>query len=77
MPTPETLLTDTGKDFLSKTFEELSQELEEQCATTFIFFRADEGEAGMFTRNPRMIEALKNYIAQGTDLAEEARNAGE
>jgi len=77
MTTPTTLMTDNGKDFLSRSFADLLDELKEQDAQSFTFFRADGGAAAMLTTNPRLIQAIRNYTELGTDLSEEASHAGD
>ncbi|SNS06027.1 hypothetical protein SAMN04488503_2502 [Humidesulfovibrio mexicanus] len=76
MTAPETIKTDNGKSFLSKTFGELLGELNERGSGTLSFTRGDGGALALLTTDPRMIEILERLRELATPLHEEDDHAG-
>lgn len=72
MPTPETIKTDNGKSFLSRTFAELLDELKENCGSTTILIRHDGEAAALLTIDPNMIKAVRVFAERTATQSEEA-----
>lgn len=71
MTTPETIKTDNGKGFLSQTFAELLDKLEEDGGSTTILIRHDGEAAALLTKDPGMIKAVKNFVERTSQQREE------
>ncbi len=64
MPTPETIMTDNGKSFLSQTFGELLDEMKARDSSHFTLTRDDGGALGLLTTDPDLIERIERTLQQ-------------
>lgn len=72
MTTPETIMTDNGKGFLSQTFAELLEEMRQRGSRNLSLTRGDGEALALMTTDPAMIEIIEGLIATAEDLGEGA-----